>query len=74
MVITDVIVGNVAVVVVRGFRCSIRHRPTAAAKAVFTAIMLNMVYNGSSNLRFKPRKTGKPYRNTLQYNLYNVAI
>ena len=74
MVITDVIVGNVAVVVVRSFRCSIRHRPAAAAKAVFTAIMLNMVYNGSSNLRFKPRKAGKPYRNTLQYNLYNVAI
>lgn len=36
--------------------------------------MLNMVYNGSSNLRFKPRKASKPYRNTLQYNLYNVAI
>ena len=33
-----------------------------------------MVYNGSSNLQFKPRKVGKPYRNTLQYNLYNVAI
>lgn len=74
MVITDVIVGNVAVVVVRSFRCSIRHRPAAAAKAVFTAIMLNMVYNGSSDLRFKPRKAGKPYHNTLQYNLYNVAI
>nr|DAJ45412.1 MAG TPA: hypothetical protein [Caudoviricetes sp.] len=56
------------------FRCSIRHRPTAAVKAVFTAIILNMVYNGSSNLRFKPQKAGKPYRNTLQYNLYNVAI
>ena len=74
MVITGVIVGNVGVVVVRGFRCSIRHRPAAAAKAVFTAIILNMVYNGSSESRFKPRKVGKPYRNTLQYNLYNVAI
>ena len=74
MVITDVIVGNVAVVVVRSFRCSIRHRPAAAAKAVLLPINTNMVYNGSSNLRFKPRKVGQPYRNTLQYNLYNVAI
>ena len=74
MVITGMVAGNVGVVVVRGFRCSIRHRPAAAAKAVFTAIMLNMVYNGSSNLRFKPQKAGQPYRNTLQYNLYNVAI
>lgn len=74
MVITGVIVGNVAVVVVRGFRCSIRHRPTTATKAVFAAIILNIPYNGSSESRFKPRKVGKPYRNTLQYNLYNVAI
>ena len=74
MVITGMVAGNVGVVVVRGFRCSIRHRPAAAAKAVFTAIMLNMVYNGSYNLRFKPRKVCKPYHNTLQYNLYNVAI
>lgn len=25
-------------------------------------------------MRFKPRKVGQSYRNTLQYNLYNVAI
>lgn len=74
MVITGVIVGNVAVVVVRSFRCSIRHRPVTATKAVFATIILNIPYNGSSESRFKPRKVGKPYRNTLQYNLYNVAI
>lgn len=74
MVIADMVVDNVGAVVVRGFRCSIRHRPAAAAKAVFAAINTDIPYNGSSESRFKPRKAGKPYRNTLQYNLYNVAI
>ena len=74
MVITGMVAGNVGVVVVRGFRCSIRHRPATATKAVFAAIILNIPYNGNSESRFKPRRVGKPYRNTLQYNLYNVAI